>query len=76
MAPMAKIDPKHDALGSKSRVASRGDPQLIALQLIIHLLVQIAKEIELTNFYNIHRIIIPVFMGAKLWDRAHSTHIF
>ena len=75
MAPMAKIDPKYDAL-SKSRVASRGDPQLIALQLIIHLQVQIAKKIELTKFLNIHKIIISVLMGLKLWDRPHLTHIF
>ena len=53
MAPMAKIDPKYDAL-FKSRVASRGEPQLTALQLIIHLQVQIAKKIELTKFLNIH----------------------
>ena len=50
MAPMAKIDPKYDELGSKSRVASRGDPQLIALQLIIHLQVQIAKKLNSQNF--------------------------
>ena len=75
MAPMTKIDPKYDAL-FKSRVASQGDPQLIALQFIIHLQVQIAKKIELTKFLNIHKIIISVLMGLKLWDRPHSTHMF
>ena len=44
MAPMAKMDPKYDAFESKSRVASRGDPQLSALQLIIHHQVKIAKK--------------------------------
>ena len=44
MAPMVKIDPKYDALGSKTRVASRGNPQMTALQLIIHYQVKIAKK--------------------------------
>ena len=50
MAPMVKIDPKYDALGSKSRVASRGNPQLTALQLIIHYQVKIAKKQNTRNF--------------------------
>ena len=44
MAPMVKIDPKYNALGSKTRVASRGNPQMTALQLIIHYQVKIAKK--------------------------------
>ena len=44
MAPMVKIDPKYNALGSKTRVASRGNPQMTALQLIIHYQVKIAKN--------------------------------
>ena len=44
IAPLTKIDRKYDALGSKSRVANRGDPQLTALQLIIHNLVKIATK--------------------------------
>ena len=44
MAFLAKIDPKYYALGSKSRVASRGDPQLTALQFIIYDQVKIATK--------------------------------
>ena len=44
MAFVAKIDPKYDVLGSKSRVASRGDPEMTALLLIIHHLAKIATK--------------------------------
>ena len=50
MAPMVKIDPKYDALGSKTRVASRGNPQMTALQLSIHYQVKIAKKQNTRNF--------------------------
>ena len=44
MASVAKIDQKYGALGSQSRVASRGDPEMTALLLIIHHLVKIATK--------------------------------
>ena len=44
MTLLAKMDPKYDASGSKSHMASRGDPQMTALQLKIHHQVQIATK--------------------------------
>ena len=75
MVPLTEIDPKYYASGSKSRVANRGDPQLTALQLIIHNLVKIATK-RILEILNLHKIITLLLIRVKLWKRAHSKRIF
>ena len=56
MALLAKIDPKYDALGSQSRVASRGDPEMTALLEEEYNKIHLEKNVSLGFFMVLHCI--------------------